>query len=143
MSDATAALGTLLKLGDGGGPETFTTIAEITNIGGPSLAQDPIEVTSHSSTSGWKEFVGGLKDGGEVSLEMNFLPANATQAYGTGVLDDLYNGVLRNFQLVFPDTANTTWAFAALVTAFEVAAPVDGKLGVTATLKLSGQPTLA
>lgn len=139
-----SAFGTLLKVGDGGSPtESFTTIAEVFNIGGPSLSLDPIEITNHSSTGGWKEFVGGLLDGGEVSFDINYDPVGATHDASTGLIADMVARTQRNFQLVFPDTGNTTWSFTALVTAFEPSEPVDDKLAASVTLKLTGQPTLA
>ena len=140
---AISAFGTLLKIGDGGSPESFTTIAEVTNIGGPSLSLDPIDVTNHSSTGGWKEFIGGLLDGGEVSFEINYDPVGATHDASTGLIADMSARTVRNFQLVFPDTGNTTWSFSALVTAFQPSEPIDNKLSASVTLKVSGQPTLA
>ena len=141
MSEATAAKGTLIKLGDGASPEVFTTIAEVTNIGGPEIEQDSLDVSHHGVD--YKQFVGGLKDGGEVALELNYLPADGTHNAATGLLKDLNDGVLRTFQLVFTDTSLTTWVFSALVTRFAPGAPVDGKLGLSVTLKVSGTPTLA
>lgn len=139
-----SAFGTLLKIGDGGSPtESFTIIAEVTNIGGPSLSLDQIEITHHSSTGGWKEFIGGLLDGGEVSFDINYDPVGATHDATTGLIADIVARTKRNFQLVFPDTGNTTWSFTALVTKFEPSEPVGDKLAASVTLKVSGQPTLA
>jgi len=143
-SSAVHALGTLLKIGDGATPtETFTTIAEVTDLGGPSLTLETIDVTSHSSTNGWREFIGGLLDGGEVSFTINYLPANATHDASTGVIADMKNRVVRNFTLVFPDSGTTTWTFSALVTGFEPGEPIDSQLTADVTLKVSGEPTLA
>jgi predicted secreted protein len=140
MSDAVRAYGTLLQIGDGEVTETFATIAELTDISGPSLEADELDVTSHDSPSGYREFIQGLKDAGEVSIEGNFLPTNTTQ---NDVLSDYQSGVVRNFQLVFPDTATTTWEFSAIVTAFEPTAPVEDVLTFSATLKITGEPTLS
>jgi len=137
-----AAKGTLIKKGDGASPEVFTTVAQVVTIGGPSLAQDPIDVTNHSSLEAWKEFVGGLKDGGEVSLEINYDPATPTHNATAGLIKSLEDQTVDNYQIVFSDTANTTWTIPALVTGFETGAPVDGKLSASVTLKVSGKPTL-
>lgn len=142
MSSALAAKGTLLKIGDGGGTESFTTIAEVTKIGGPKLGAEVLDVTSHSSTSGWREFIAGLLDGGEVTFTINYVPTNATHNYAAGLLKDFTNRTLRNFKVVWPDSGSTTWAFAAIVKSFEPDAPVDGKLESQVTLKISGVPTL-
>lgn len=139
-----SAFGTLLKIGDGGSPtETFTTIAEVTSIGGPGLSLDTIEITNHSSPGGWREFIGGLLNAGEVSLDINYDPVGATHNATTGLIADMVARTLRHFQLVFPDTGSTTWSFTALVTLFEPSEPVDDKLAASVTLKLTGQPTLA
>ena len=142
-TSAISGFGTLLKIGDGGGTEVFTTIAEVTDISGPGLSMDTMEATSHSSTAGWKEFVAGLLDAGEVTFSVNFLITNATQSYTSGLIRDMVNRTARHFQLVFPNVGNTTWAFTALVTAFEPAEPIDDVLKADCTLKITGQPTLA
>jgi predicted secreted protein len=143
MTEAISAFGTLLKIGDGGSPENFTTIAEVKDISLPHFARDMIDVTTHSSTEGWREFMAGLKSGGEVTFEINFLPTDATHSYAAGLLHDLEGGTLRNFKVVLTDAGNTTWTFAAIVSDFTPKAPVAGALTAAVTLKLSGKPTLA
>ena len=136
MSDGMAAYGVTLQIGG-------SNLAEVNSFGGPGLTLDPIEITHHESTDAWKEYVGGLLDGGEVTLDVNFLPTEQTHTGDTAgsLLYCLTTRVVRNFELTWPDTSSTTWAFAALVTAFEVSAPVDDKLGASVTLKLSGAPS--
>lgn len=143
MTLAIDAYGTLLQSGDGGAPENFTTIAEVTDITGPGLVQDPLDVTSHESPGAFREFVGGLLDGGEVTFTINYVPTAATQDASTGLLADMIARIVRNFQLIFPDVGTTTWSFSALVTSFEPAEPVDDRLSAEVTLKVTGQPTLA
>jgi len=143
MTEALFAHGTLLEKGDGATTENFSTIAEVTNIGGPGLALDPLDVTSHSSTNGWREFIGGLLDGGEVSLTVNYVPTESTHDASTGLIADMAARTVRNFQLIFPDSGNTTWSFSALVTSCEPGEPVDGQLTGEVTLKVTGQPTLS
>jgi len=95
------------------------------------------------SPGAWHEYIKGLKDGGEISLDLTYLPGHATQDASTGLLKDFNDRILRNFQLVFPDTGTTTWSFAAFITGFEPSAPKDDRLSAAVTLKISGQPTLA
>ena len=140
MSEAMSGFGTKLKIGDGADPEVFTELAEVNSVSGPGIALDTIDVTHDASPGGYKEYAAGLLDGGEIKLELNFLPANATQ---TGLLTALASRAAKNFKLEFPDSTVTTWSFAAFVTNFEPSAPVDGKLGASVTLKITGQPTLA
>lgn len=143
VSAAVNAFGTLLKIGDGGGGEVFTTIAEVQNISGPSLSLEMIDVTNHSSTAGWKERIGGLLDGGEVTFDINFQPTASTHNYSAGLVKDMVNRTRRNFKIVFPDGSSTTWTFSALVSKFQSKAPVNGQLSASVSLMITGQPTLA
>ncbi len=132
-----AAFGTLLKIAG-------TTVAGVTNIGGPGLTLETIDVTNHSSASAWREFVGGLKDGGEISVDIVFDPAAATHKNASGgLLYLLTTRASASFTITFPDAAPTTWTFAAFVTSFEVGAPVADGLTASVTLKITGAPTLA
>jgi len=147
---AVKAKGTLLKRGDGGGSEIFTTVAEVTNIGGPGLTQEMIDVTSHESAD-WRDYIPGIAEGGEVTLDINYIPDNASHDAVAGLLkdfEDQIDGTLstpRNYQLVFPDPSATVWEFAAWISGFEPTANASGteKLGASVTLKITGQPTLA
>lgn len=142
MSEGIAAKGTVLALGDGGGPEVFTQIAEVTSIAGPGLTADMLDVSSHSSPSSYREFVKGMKDAGEITLEINYAPGNATHKNAVGGLLDQFSKDQANWELTFSDAALTKWSFAAIVSAFEPSAPFDDKLTASITLKLTGVPTL-
>jgi predicted secreted protein len=83
------AFGTEFRRGNGATPtETFTTIANVTNIGGPARSRETIDVTTHGSPDAWMEFIGGLKNGGEVSLDINYDPAEATHDLDDDFDDD-------------------------------------------------------
>jgi hypothetical protein len=101
MSDGISAFGTALQIGNGGTPEAFTTIAEVINISGPTLSLETIDVTSHGSTDAWREFVAGLKDPGEITFDINFVPTGATHSYSTGLINDYDDRTLRNSSLFF------------------------------------------
>lgn len=131
--------GTALQRGDGGMPtETFTTIANATSIEGPGMERETIDVTAHDSENGWMEFVGGLKDGGEVEVEINYDPSEHDT-----LLDDFEDDEPRNYRLVFPDEAATTWSFQAILTEFSPEAPYDDKLAANLTFKVTGKPTFS
>ncbi len=136
------AFGTLLKRGNGATPtEAFTTIANVTSINGPARTRETIDVTSHDSEDGWMEFLGGLKDGGEISLDLNYDPSETTQA-----LDDDFDDVEpRNYQVVIlPDTADEhTWSLSCILTGLEDEFPYDDKMSRSVTLKVTGKPTLS
>jgi predicted secreted protein len=130
------AFGTLFKRG-------AVTIANVSNISGPGLSLDTVDVTSHDSTAAWEEVIGTILRSGEVTLDLVFDPNAATHKNSSGgLLYDLTSRASTTFSMVFPSSATVTWSFTAIVTGFEPSAPVDGALTASVKLKLTGQPTL-
>lgn len=138
-SVAVSSFATLLKIGDGGGTEVFTTIAEVRDIDGPAFALAVEEVTAHDG-NGSREFVATIKEVGEVSFELNFNKAT-TQGFTGGLYNDFSNKTKRNFQIVLPTTVAATGAFAAHVIGFKFKAPVEGVLRADVTLNVTGALT--
>lgn len=120
------------------GPAAFTAIGNVTSVSGPEIERETYDVTAHDSVDGWREFIGGLKDGGEVSLELNYDPRKHDDMVG-----DFDDTVARDYKLVFPAPAGGgTWAFQAFLTGFSQEAPVDDKLSAEFTFKVTGKPTI-
>lgn len=120
------------------GGETFTTIAEVTSLGGPNESADLIEVTHMESDGAYKEFISALHDGGELSTNINFLPGNAGHQ---SIRADLATGLRRNYRIVYPDAANTTYQLAAYVTGFEATSNLNDKIMAAVRFKISGPIT--
>lgn len=137
MSDAIAGVGTSFKRGDGASPEVFTAIAEVNSITGPSMTREFIDVTSLDSTGGYREFIGGFRDGGEVTLTMNFTRNGYEEMRLDFVSDDSVN-----YQIVLPDTGATTLDFAAFVTDLPLTITPDDKVTAEVTLKITGEVLL-
>jgi predicted secreted protein len=129
--------GSLFKIGNGASPEVFTTVAEVTGITPPAMSRDSIDATHSESPDGWREFIGGLKDGGEVELTLNWVPGSAT----TILLMSEIAAAAGNKQITFPN--GEIFSFAALCTNIGPEAPVDGKMEATVSYKVTGKPTLA
>lgn len=132
-SAAIAALGTSVTL-DG------VTLAELTNITTPSIRTNFIDVTNHQSPSGFAEVVPGRIDGDEMQIEGNFIGGNASQA---ALVAANAAHTLNSYVVTFPDTGTTTFSFSGYVSSFGITAPVDGKLGFRASIKMSSLPVLA
>jgi len=145
MSDSILGIGTQLQLGDGEGPEVFTTVAEVQSINGPSLSTNAVEVTNMDSPDKYMEFIPGLRDAGEISFEINYLFDNATHGKDTGILQDFDDAEtkVRNWKIIFPDTGSTTWDFSGFVTEFTMNDPVEDKITASLTIKITGKPVLA
>lgn len=141
VHNAVSSFGTLLKIGDGGGSEVFTTIAEVMDISGPKYAVGITDVTAHD-TGPYHQKLTTLIDAGQITFDLNF-NALATQGFSGGLYNDMANRTLRNFKLVLPTTVSKTGSFAAYVTGYEINAPVEGALRASVTLDVVGAVTWA
>jgi predicted secreted protein len=135
------AFGTLFQRATGTAPgTTYETTANVTSIGGPERSRDTIDVTAHDSPGGWMEFVGSLKDGGELSLDVNYDPAETTHDLD----DDFDDAVPRNYRIVIlPDTEDEhTWQLKGILTKLGDEFPYDDKMARSMTIKVTGKPVL-
>jgi hypothetical protein len=141
-SSAFWAAGSLLQAGDGAGSEVFTSIAEITKLTPPNLSRDDIDVTHTLSSNGYREFIGGWRDGGEVSMEANWLPTGATQSYTSPGLHGLFNAkdVPHNWKILVGTGPLITIAFTGFITAFEPDLDIENQGKLSVTIKISGKP---
>ncbi|WP_030322827.1 MULTISPECIES: phage tail tube protein [Streptomyces] len=128
-------------LRDTTGSGSFAVIANVTDISGPSRSREAIEVTAHDSPDKYREFIKGLKDGGEVEITLNYDPTAATHAALDG---DFEEDDLRDYQVVIlPNTADEhTWEFSGLITDMGDEYPTEDKMERSVTFKISGKPTL-
>jgi len=140
-SNAWWAYGSELKIGDDGTTESFTKVAEIIDISGPSMSKDAIEVTNQDSTSGWREFIPGMRNGGEIGITANWIPVSGTQDGTSGVLSKFTDDDLHNWQIITADDGSSGTMdidFAAIVTNFSVNLPLEEQGHLEVTLKVSG-----
>jgi predicted secreted protein len=140
MSLATSGLGTQFQRGDGGGTEVFSTIAEVQSIAGPTMKTDIIDVSNMDSPNSFKERIGGLKDPGTVTFDINFIPQNAGQKL---LFADFQARTVRNFKIKWPDAANTTASFAGLIDGWEYSSQIDKQMMVKVAIAISGAVTVA
>jgi len=138
MSDAISGVGTVFNRANGtSSSPAFTAVAEVTSIGGPNLTRGVIDVTSLDSTDGYREFIGGFRDGGEIPLGMNFTLDGYDDMKADFESDDLHD-----YQIVLPDDGATTFEITGLVTALGMAVPMDDKVTSSVTIKISGIVTV-
>lgn len=121
-----------------------TAIAQVLNIGGPSISRETIDTTDADATDDWRTFIASYIDGGEISLEINYDPDNATHKYADhGILFGFSRTSVENYTLTFSDATPTIWTFDGLITGFEVSMPHDGVLTASVTIKVMGKVALA
>jgi len=136
---AKAGIGTTFSVGDAASPEVFTAIGEITSITGPARTGETIEVTALDSTGGYKQTITGLKDGGTVTLELNYINV----ADQNQMSADLDSGLEKNYQIVWPTSPTRSATFGCVVSGWDQSATPNEALTATVTLTISGQVTYA
>lgn len=114
-------------------------VAEVQNLTGPNESRDMLDVTNHDSSDGFREFIAGLADGGEISIEGNFKASDSNGQIAMHT--DFQAGTSRAWQLTFPASLGNM-AGNGFMSAFELGYPHDNKIPFTATIKVTGKPTL-
>lgn len=138
-----SGFGTTLAKGDGASPEVFTAVAQVVDLKGPKMKADAIDITNHSSASGYREFIQGLKDGGELTASIQYDPAAATHKNASdGLLYVFEQGSKGNWKITFPSSPAASWTLPAVITGFETTPPLNDQLTADVTFKVAGKPTL-
>lgn len=139
MSNAIKSLGTkLYKLKQGEEQEDLL-LAKLTNIGEIKIETDDIDVTTLDSTGGYKEYIPGFKDAGEVSIEGVITEDSPMET----LLGLVSSQKTVNWEIV-PNgvTKGEGWKFSGYIKSFgESEASTDGVRKFTASIRISGEPT--
>lgn len=129
-------------------PSTYTTMAQVGDLSGPSIDSEQIEVSHRSDgdpANMWRRYVAGMKDGGEVTFTLIFDPDEPT--HDPTLTTSLYalaaSGDADDFRLDYPGQgADRTFAdFSAYVTNMDFDSPLEDGLTAEVTLKVSGPVT--
>lgn len=122
------ALGTSLKIDS-------TTVGKLTSIGGVEVSADTIDTTTLDTVDGYRTYIPGMIDGGEVSAE-GYLDGIGTNE---ATLSGLVGGEAKTCEIAFPKGAK--WAFSGIVTGFSTNADLEDLVGFSLAIKVSGKPT--
>jgi hypothetical protein len=113
------------------------------------MTRGDVDVSDHDSTSGYREFLPGLTDAGDITFQIGFDPNNIdhTQGAGTGLLGDFaFNDGcdLSGFEIELNSCGSAAkWTFEGYVNSWSGSYPVEGELLADLGVKISGVPTLA
>lgn len=120
------ALGTIFSFGG-------TPIPNLSSIGEVSVSADELDATTLDSASGYREFLAGFKDSGELTIT-GYHDGSAAQA---GIRTAFGTGTAATTVITFPD--NKTVTFSSFVKGYTIgSADVDGIVGFGATFRITG-----
>jgi len=135
MGDPVAGVGAQFRRWDGAG--AWASLSDVKNIEGPTMARDFIDTTALDTDGGYRTFIAGFRDAGEVTLTINF-----TRAVWELLKTDYESDTLQNYEIVLPDSDNTSLEFEGLVTGLPLTIPPDDVVTSVVVIKISGQVTL-
>lgn len=117
---------------------SFDDIAEIKDIQAIRYSSTAIDATNIQSQDGFKEFIVGLKDSGELTFSIQIDLSNNQSAYDT-LRQDLLNKIKIGYRFRFPD-GNLIDYYDSIVTGLRTSVPLDNIIQADVTIKLSGRP---
>lgn len=133
MADTDIGFGCDFQRG-AGDPLVYTTVGEVIDISLPELTRDTKDATHYKSPDRFKEYIAGLRDGGEFGCTIQF----TTPADLTALLADFMVDTAIPYRHVFPD--DTHWDFSGIMTKVGAAVPMEERMTAELTFKISGKP---
>lgn len=128
----TRSQGTTLKFTPTGG--TLVTVGKLTSVGEIQPEAEEVDITTLDSTGGYREYMQGFRDSGEVELSGFHDAADAGQ---TALRAAFAAGTTGEFLVEFPD--GTTVSFSGFIKSHTIgSAEVDGAIGFGAVIRISG-----
>lgn len=133
MTEPKRSVGTKLMIG-------LNAVAGLTSIDAPPKSADTLDTTTLDSDGGYRTFIGGFKDGGEINISGYFEPGDAGQIAMDAAFE---SGDAMDFQIIFPSEMGASWQFQGVVTGFTGGnASLEDLIAFEATIKVSGRPVL-
>ena len=120
----------------------MTPIGQVTGFNGPSGSANVIDITSLASTS--KEKLMGLRDEGQLTMDILFDPATADASLHNALRTDKETRTKRKFEITLTDQVSTAvtdkptfHSFDAFVTGLSITGAVDDAVKGSVTLEIT------
>jgi TP901-1 family phage major tail protein len=125
----------LLKIGNGGSPETFTTVAGVQNTK-LTINASSVDVTNADSAGQWKEMLSGA---GLKSISASGSGVFKDTSSENAVITALIADTIINWQVIVPSLGTFQGAFH--IDSVEYAGKQDGEVTYSISLSSAGQIT--
>lgn len=134
QSQGSIGFGTLFQIGDGASPEVFTTIGEVFSEITVGATKPLVDVTHHESPNTFREFIVGVAEGDEITVQANWVDNELGQSKVRAGFDA---GQMINFIVRSPSSEEYVY-FPGIVTHHDVTRPLDDKQVFNTTIKVAG-----
>jgi TP901-1 family phage major tail protein len=124
----------LIKIGDGGDPESFATVAGLRATTLAFNAQT-VDITNADSANAWRELLDAGVKSATLSGNGVFKDASSDEALRAA----FFNQTLPNFQIVIPNFGTVTGPFK--ITSLQYDGPYDGEVKISLSLASAGALT--
>lgn len=125
--------------GDGAIPEVFDRICQVFSIGGLGETNELVDATTFCS-GGNREYIGGLADGAELTIECNYEKDNVDLS---ALISDVKAKTTGNYKVVVENGSPAeSFQFAAVALSWTLNPSIDDRNTITFTFKISGEITI-
>lgn len=133
MPEPIAITGIATKFQRHNGSE-FQDVARVFGLSGPSMSREIIDVTTYDSIDGYREKIGGLRDGGQITFTLNYRRSTYIIFKQAFEKDEP-----EQYRVVLPDEEATTLTFTGLVTELPLTIPEGDRITTEITIEISGK----
>jgi len=128
-----------LHRGKTGSPAEYERVCQVFSIGGLGATNALIDATTFCS-GGSREYIGGLADGAEMTLELNYETAAKVI---NEMIDDVTHKETRNFKISVDDgSPSRVFSFAGVCLSWTFNPSVDDRNTISFGVKISGAITV-
>lgn len=116
---------------------TFVTVPEVSRMNTPSVRVEQVDVTSHDSAGGFREYLAGFKDAENVTVELNWVVGNVVHDFLRTIADA---GTTVNWKQTIKGTGDKVCAFSGYIESLQVQVNAGEAQKATMVIRVSGQP---
>jgi hypothetical protein len=117
-------------------PQVLVALEEVFNVSRIGKTNSLVDVTNFDSPVGTREYIAGLADGDEFTVECNYYPSATNQGMAMTAVDA---GATRNMRLNYTGTSpEKKWSASVVCLSYGVVPSATERNTISFTFKISG-----
>lgn len=130
------------RLGSTASPPVYTSVEEVFSISGLGKKNNIVDVTNFDSPAGTMEYIAGLADGSEITIECNRIPNGSPQTQQEKMIAAVNTGTNRAFQIAYTGTSpEETFTFQGAPIGWTLVPSPTTRNTIQFVVKISGDIT--